>query len=56
MDVAPIPGVNHVKSACYVLNGCDCICLLSLVIMHVMIVAVDECMYWSLMMMQEDKR
>ena len=44
MDVAPSPGVNHVKSACYVLNGCDCICLLLLVIMHVMIVAVDECM------------
>ena len=47
MDVAPIPGVNHVKSAGYVLYECDCICLLLLVIMHVMLVAVDECMYCS---------
>ena len=24
VDVAPILGVNHVKSTCYVMNACDC--------------------------------
>ena len=44
MDIAPIPGVNHVKSACYVLYEGDGICLWLLVIVHVMLVAVGECM------------
>ena len=47
MDVAPILGVNHVKSACYVLHECDGICLLLLVIMHMVLVAVNVCMYYS---------
>ena len=47
--------MNHVKSACYVLYECDCICLLLLVIMHVMLVAVSECMYCQLMIIQEDR-
>ena len=47
MDVAPILGVNHVKSACYVLHECVCIYLLLLIFMQMILVAVDECMYCS---------
>ena len=44
MDVAPILGVNHVKPACYVLNACDCICLLLSVILRMDFVYC-KCMY-----------
>ena len=47
VDVAPIPGVNHVKPACYVMNACVCIYLLLSVIMHMNFVTVSVCMCYS---------
>ena len=55
MDVAPILGVNHVKSASYVLRECDCTCLLLLVTMHMMLVAVVNVCIVQLMIMQDDR-
>ena len=34
MDVASTLEVNHVKPACYVIDACDCICLLLSIILH----------------------
>ena len=34
MDVASTLEVNHVKPACYVIDACDCICLLLSVIQY----------------------
>ena len=43
VDVTSILGVNHVKPACYVMNACDCICLLLLFILR-MNFAYSKCM------------
>ena len=34
VDVASTVEVNHVKPACYVIDACDCICLLLSVIQY----------------------